>query len=268
MLNEFFTIAQSIQKDFIDLIPQLTLAFIIIVVGIIIAYILKWISSNLIKWTSRIIPKSIFQKVMTKNDVEKLSLFISKVVFFITLFLTVATALKKLGLVIVSSWFESVASYLPNTIAALIIFIFGWKIKSFIEELLYSSLNQVNFSQAKSLSKVASWAVFIISIIVALEQIGINVGIVINLSIMLFGIVAGGIVLTFALGAKSNISEILSCYQLSRHLKVGENIKIADHSGVVKSIGPVFIILESPDNRIALPGTFVNKNPIIIQKKV
>ena len=267
MIEEIQSILIKIQTDIIDLVPQLTLTIVILVLGTFVAYILKWLSSSIVKWICKIIPENILNTLITVKDINTFSKLLGRIVFFITIFLTIATALKKLGLEIVSSWFQSIASYLPNTIAALMIFVFGWKLKDFLEEVLFSSLSKVNFSQSKALSKTASWAVFVISTIVALEQIGLNVDLVIKLAVLLSGIIAGGIVLTFSLGAKSNISDILSCYQISRHLKLGEIIKIAEHVGTVKSIGPVFIILDSQEGKIALPGSFFNKNIITIQKK-
>jgi len=266
-MNEIYNMLSKIQADFIDFLPQLATALLISIVGIFAAYLLKWLSTTMAMWLSKIIPKNIKQKFLTEKDVTIFSRVLGKIVFYITIFLTIASALKKLGLDIVSTWFASLASYLPNIVAALIIFIFGWKLKDFFEEVLYRSLSQINFNQAKAVSKLTSWTIFILSAIIALEQIGLNVELIINIATMLSGIVLGGIALTFALGAKSNISDILACFQMHRLLKVGEQIKVADQLGIVKSIGPVYIIIETPENKIALPGSYFNKNIMTIQKK-
>lgn len=266
MLEEILSTLNKVQVELFDLIPKLALSVTILVLGTVLAYLLKWLSTSLTRWTSKIIPKYLLQKIITKSDVEKFSMILGKVVFFIVIFLTMATALRKLGLDVVSNWFENIASYLPNTIAALIIFIFGWKLKDFLEEILYRSLSQVNFSRSRTLSKVVSWTVFILSTAVALEQVGLDISLLVNLSVMLAGIVAGGVALTFALGAKSNITDILSCYQVNRHVKIGEEIEIAAHTGIVKSIGPVFVILDSEDRIVSLPGNLFNKHILTIKK--
>ncbi|WP_372654706.1 hypothetical protein [Halobacteriovorax sp.] len=266
MLDEVLSSFSTVQTELFQLLPKLALSLTILIIGTILAYLLKWLGTGLIRWTSKVIPKNLLQKIITRKEIEKFSTIFGKVVFFITIFLSIATALKKLGLEIVSTWFENIASYLPNTIAALVIFVFGWKLKDFLEDIIYKSLTQVSFNQAKVFSKAVSWTVFIISTTVALEQVGLNISLIINLSIMLAGIVAGGIALTFALGAKSNITDILSCYQIAGHMKIGEEVTIAKHRGIVKSIGPVFVILESEEGRVALPGNLFNKNILTVKK--
>lgn len=161
-MNDIFSTLIKVKADLIALLPQLLLSLVVILAGVIIAYTLKWLSSSLVRWVVKIIPRNIFHRFITKSDVDGLSRLCGRIIFFIVIFLTIATALKKLGLNIVSSWFQSIAVYVPNMIAGLIIVVFGWKLKKFIEEILSSSLSQVNLIQSRALSKMVSWAVFII----------------------------------------------------------------------------------------------------------
>ena len=244
----------TLKDDFINIIPHVISALIILIIGVILAYIFKWLSKKLVGWCTRLLPNSITEKPFVKDNLPELILGTGNLLFFITIFFSISLSLQKMGMVVLSEWLQNLGAYLPNIIGALIVIILGWKLKDYIGSSIDKTLNRAGVRNSVLLSRLVSWSIFIISALVSLQQLGLDISLIITLSSVIIGVTFLGIALMFSLGAKDTVSDILYCYQLSKVLKVGSQITIKNLNGKIKSIGPVFVLLETENGSTTIPG--------------
>ena len=264
IISDFSSAFQDVLQSFFQILPNLASALLALVAGLLLAFLLKWLTA----FVARSVLKLFSTKVSDDNAIRENSASVSKtlgnIVFFLIVFLTGVSVLKRLGLVVISEWLEQVSVHLPKMIAAFVILVLGWKLKSFVSELLFKSFTRARINQAKSLSNLLGWFVFGVGLIVAIDQLGVDMGLVVVVISVLGGVVTGGVALTFALGAKSTVSNILSCHQVKRHVKVGQKIKHRGIQGSVKAVGPTFIVLATDEGDAFIPGNQLSEEPTFI----
>jgi small-conductance mechanosensitive channel len=266
-ITDVLGVFAQLPSDMIQMMPGLLTLVVMLVVGVFSAYVLKWCSAGLIRWGARILPERLSSRPLIRNNIVLFERCVGRLVFYIIIFLTITTLLKKMGLDVAAAWFQNIAKYLPNLIVAFVVTLFGWKLKEQLEGIVCRGLIRAGFTQARIASAVLSWTVFIISALVALEQIGIDMGLVITISTVLSGVVAGGIALTFSLGAKPIIADILCCYQMHRYMKTGQSIRIANYEGVIASIGPTCVVINTDNGQVVLSGSQFRESATLIQKQ-
>lgn len=267
VLKDFSQIITSFKNDLLAVLPDLISAIVILFIGLIVAYFIKWFSAKFIKWIVDILPSSIREKDFVKESLAHLVLGSSKILFYLTIFFAVYLSMKKLGMEVLSTWFENLGKYLPNIVSALVIIVLGWKAKNYIEVAVDKAMNKSGIPNTLLVSRLVSWSIFIISALVSLQQIGLDISLIVMLSTVVIGLAIFGVVLMVSLGAKDTVSDILYCYQLNKFLKVGYSVQLKNFNGEIKSIGPVFVILESKDGHITIPGKLFSQDILCFSQK-
>jgi uncharacterized membrane protein len=257
----------SFKADIIQIIPNLMNGLLVIFIGFAIAYLLKWSSSFVVRLVLNSIPKSISDKEIIKDEFTGIVIGTGRLLFILTIYLSLTTGFKRMGLIIVSEWMQELTRFLPNILGAFLILYIGWKSKGLIAAFIFKSLNETEYVYSKLTSQVLSWIIFTTCFLIALEQLGININIILTVITVLLGVAAGGVSLTFALGSKATISDILYCYQLHKYYEVGQEIKILDVNGTIKSIGPTFVSVETIDGDVTIPGNVFNREVTLLSRK-
>ena len=86
-----------------------------------------------------------------------------------------------------------------------------------------------------------------VTILIATNQMGIDISIVENVIIIALGSLLFGAAFAFALGAKTSISNILASYYLQKIYKVGDKVRIGDYEGRIVEINQQAVILDSTE---------------------
>lgn len=258
-ITDLLGVLTSLKVEFFQYAPKIILSIGILIGGILTAYFLKWFSFLVVRSCLKLLPNSISERPIIKDNFQPLALGTGRILFFITIFLAIAASLKKLELLVVSDWLQNLSQYLPNIVGAFFILFVGWKSREILTDLVNRSLDRADFQYARIISQVFGWSCFLVALLVALEQIGMDMTLVIAVSTTVLGVITAGIALTFALGAKATISDILYCYQLRKYFKTGHKIAIKGIEGTIVSIGPIFILVKSNDGNITVPGSLFNR---------
>lgn len=130
----------------------------------------------------------------------------AKLIFWLVMLVVILLASTALGLESINQMFGTMLSYIPTLIAAIVIVILGMIVGEFVRGLILASAGRV--SGVPTVAKLAKGAVVVISIFMALQQVGVAEEIVTAAFTLILGAVALGVGLSFGLGNQKLAGEI------------------------------------------------------------
>lgn len=199
-------------KKLINFLPNLFSSIIILVIGIVTAGIIRFVVLRFLK----IVHFDIFcerigvSQTLKKGGIREIpSSLTARILYWITISIFFIISLNSLRVPSVEQLMTQLLLYLPNVFVSVIIVIFGYMLANFLgRATLIASVN-AGLRMAGALSHVVRLGVFVLSITMAMEQLGIGRATI----IITYGIIAGGAVLglaiAFGLGGKDIAKDYL-----------------------------------------------------------
>jgi hypothetical protein len=130
----------------------------------------------------------------------------AKLILWLVMLVVILLASTALGLESINQMFGTMLSFIPTLIAGIVIVILGMIVGEFVRGLILASAGQV--SGVPTVAKLAKSAVVVISIFMALQQVGVAEDIVTSAFTLILGAVALGVGLAFGLGNRELAGEI------------------------------------------------------------
>jgi hypothetical protein len=131
---------------------------------------------------------------------------VGKVLFWVVMLIVILLAATALGVPNVNDVFSNLVGYIPNVFAAIIVIVFGLVLGEFVRALILASAGGVE--GVPTLATVAKGMVIIISVFMALQQIGVAAEIVTTAFTLILGAIALAVALAFGLGSTGLAGEI------------------------------------------------------------
>lgn len=196
----------------LEFLPNFLSSILILIVGIIAAGIMRWLFSRIFRALriDRHLERIGLNETLSKGGIrEPVSSLFSKGIGWITLFVFLIMSLRALDVPSVEQLFERFFLYLPNIFIAVLILFFGYMLSNFLgRAALISSVN-AGIRVSGLIGTLVRLTVFLLSLTMALEQLGIGSSTI----IIAFAIVFGGVVLAlsiaFGLGGRDMAKEYL-----------------------------------------------------------
>lgn len=202
----------NILTRFFGFIPSFLGAIFIFVLGLILA---KWSKSLIVKILGaikldKVLRKSGLNSFFDKADIRvKVEVFLGEIVRWLVVIVFSMAAVNILGLTTVSSVLSSILAYLPNIVSAVLVLTIGILLAGLVENLIKGAINQVEPKTSRLLSKVGSYLVVIVSILAAINELGIAQSLINTLFVGVIATLTLGIGLSIGLGAKDLVSKLL-----------------------------------------------------------
>ncbi|MFH1866557.1 MAG: hypothetical protein ABIJ81_00515 [Patescibacteria group bacterium] len=209
---------QNMWDKFTDFLPELLVAIIVLIVGLLIAAALGRVAAKLIrlvKLDDLLSRTGVSQKAESAGVQFSLSGLVGWIVkwfFIIVVFIAVADILSWVQ---VTDFLTAVALYIPNVLIAVIILTVGIIVGQFIHDVVEKAIHvsKAPTTSAKTMAALSKWSIVIFSIMAALIQLGVAVRLI---EILFTGLVAmlaiaGG--LAFGLGGKEKASKWLEAIE-------------------------------------------------------
>lgn len=197
---------QDIWSGVANFLPVFIIAIVVFVVGLVVASALGKIVEQVIKTlkVDKALESLGVEEVVNKAGMKLNSgVFLGELVkwFFIIVFLV--AAVDVLGLTKVNEFLsDTVLTYLPNVIIAVLLLIAGALIAGVMQKIVVSSSKAAGIVSAGMIGGITKWAIWIFAILAALYQLGIVGDLIQTLFTGFVGMlaIAGG--LAFGLGGK------------------------------------------------------------------
>lgn len=197
----------------IAVLPNIIGAITVFAVGLILAFWGKRIITRLLNLVgfNKLSATMGVEKYLKKADIKLTPTnIVGTVVEWIIILVFFLAVVDILGLSVVSSVLLAVLSYVPNIIAAVLIFAAGYIVAGIVDGLVRGALASVDHDVAKPLGNFARWLVLVIAFFAAVDQLKVAQGLINTFFQGLTYTLVLAIGLSVGLGAKDLVSKVLS----------------------------------------------------------
>ena len=244
----------QIRETLVGFLPNLAGAVLIFLIGVLVAYVMRSMAKRLLKNAGRLIPNKRVRERIRPERMERSAEVISKVLYWIILFFFLTAATEVLGLPVVTTWLSGVAVYLPKALVAILLGVVGVIAGLIVRDIVASAAESAGIHYSATLGQFAYYAILLVTLLVGIQQIGVNIRfLTILVTIVLSGVFLG-FALAFGLGARTAVSNILASHYLQRNYREGHAIRIDGMEGKITRITPVSVILETQEGRANVPA--------------
>jgi hypothetical protein len=210
--NEPLTFLERLRETFAqlaDVIPAMIGALIILFAGYLLAKLIEQSAERLlhrIRLNQALERGGVMEAVERGASHFNPTKVVGKTLFWILMFAVIMVAATALGLESLAGVFTELVGYLPSLMSAIVIMIVGIVLGRFTGGLIMASAGAVQ--GAPTLARVGRLGVVMLSVFMALQELGIATEIVTTAFAILFGAVAFGSALAFGLGNRELAGQI------------------------------------------------------------
>jgi hypothetical protein len=215
-MKDWYTITleslQSLWQNFLEFIPKLIGALIVIIIGWLVAVAIGRLITEILK---RIKFDKLFERGIWKQALAKAkwkvspSGFIGAIVKWVLFITILVAAIEILGFEEFAVFISKIAAWLPNVVVAAAIFVVAVIVADYLPKIIRAGAEGGRVGYAHLLEKMVKWAVWIFAILAILLQLEIAEALIMTLftGFVAFLVIAGG--LAFGLGGKDVAGEVL-----------------------------------------------------------
>ena len=190
-------------ESIVTYLPIVLTAVAVLVIGWLIARLIRSLVRRALEsmdWLfARLAPRSAGRSEALARATSRA---ISTVVFWIVLLVFAASALRILGGSLFERWTENLLAYLPSAIGGIIIIVVGFTGGTLVRHVLEQASVGLGVGQSSLLGRLAQAVIVISCVVIGIDQLGVNVAFLIQLTTVTAAAVFGGIALVFALGTR------------------------------------------------------------------
>ncbi len=246
--------------DIINFIPNLINGLIILIVGYLIARVVRWLLSKIllrVRFDPLVERTGITGALRGLGVKTPLSTILAQTVFALLLLSFLITATRLMGLEAVATLLERLLNFLPNIIAALIVFLLGGIAAQFTGNLVAALVTSGGLSYGTRLGRLAQYLISVFVVIFALGVLGLDTSILVTaltIALAAFGLAIG---LGLGLGARTIVQHVLAGYYLRQRFGLGQRIVLAQIEGEVTGIGGVNTVVSTNEGTTVVPNTIL-----------
>jgi hypothetical protein len=165
-----------------------------------------------------------------------------------------ASALRILGGSLFERWTENLLAYLPSAIGGIIIIVVGFTGGALVRHVLEQASVGLGVGQSSLLGRLAQAVIVISCVVIGIDQLGVNVAFLIQLTTVTAAAVFGGIALVFALGTRQHLANLIGAHYARKHYAPGDFVKIGAFQGRIVEIVDGCVFLETDAGDVSVPA--------------
>lgn len=267
LVEDFSNLLAQFKQELIAILPNFISALLVLLVGIVFARFIKALATRFIKKLPKIIPNKKFQSKISRMRPERTANLIGNILFWMILFFFLTAATEILGLPVITAWLSGIVKYLPNILIAVLIVFLGIVGGTIARDLLITTANTAGVTYGNVMGKLVQYAILFISILISIEQIGIDTAVLSGLIYIVLGAILFGAALAFGLGARTSVSNILASHYLQDRYREGQTIRLGELEGEISEITATAVIIRTPAGEACIPAKEFSETASIRLKK-
>jgi small-conductance mechanosensitive channel len=249
------------------LIIGLIYAIVILIVGYIVAKVVKWL---IVKALKRVKVDDFFRETGLLESLRGVGFtgvpdLLGLLVFWFIFMIFVAMALEQLGFDQVSALATLIVEYLPKIIGAALIILAGLWLGTWASSRVKEPAEEADLPvTSDTLGSLIKWVVVFIAVVLALGLLGVDTTILVTMFTILLGAIGLAIAISFGLGGKGVAANVSAYAAIEKAVRIGDEVTIGDHSGTVLLIGRYAITLkDGKGDRVSIPNSTVMEHTIV-----
>jgi hypothetical protein len=203
----------QVWASFLGVVPKILGAIVVFAVGLILAFWVKRLVVEFLKLVrlEKLTQSAGVDKYLKKADIQKTFVeLLGTIAEWIVILVFFLAVVDILGLGAVSRVLSIVLGYIPNILAASLIFAAGYIVAGLVDGLVRGALASVDHDIAKPIGRLARWALLLIAFFAAIDQLKIAQGLIATFFQGLTYTIVLVVGLSVGLGAKDIVSRILN----------------------------------------------------------
>lgn len=245
---------------FVHYIPMLVAAAGLVVIGWVVARVLRALAVRLARALDQMILRLAGRPVAQPHATPAWGGILGSIVFWVVILFFLALATNLLGLDAFSAWLNRVVSYLPTLFVGVLVVLAGVLVSALARDLVIA-MAPLDENQRVLLGRIAQTMILVIAVVIGADQIGINVTFLIILAAIVLGTLLGGVALAVSFGARTFVANLISGHTVRQTYKLGQMVRIMGFEGRILDITPTVVVLETADGRVNLPAKVFSEEP-------
>lgn len=249
---------QQVVRDILAVVPDIINGLIVFLVG----YALAWLTRLVVRFVlSHVGFDTLMEETGLAHGLRRfgvptpLSRLVAQTVFLLILLSFAITAARLIRLEAVATLLEQVLAYLPNAVAALIVFLVGSLGATFAGDNIARLGRATRLAFAATLGQLIQVALILFVIVLALGVLGVNTSILVTILTIFAAAFGLTVSLAVGLGGRAIVGDILASYYVRERFPVGQRVALPAVEGEVQSIGGVNTVIAAGDESVVVPNS-------------
>jgi Mechanosensitive ion channel, conserved TM helix len=248
---------------FLLYLPNLLGALLVLLAGWAVARIGQTAVVRLVRGLNQVLARIFAEDIWVRIRLsENATNIIGNVVFWLILVFSVTAAAKIAKFEFFALWLDRMLAYLPSLLAGALIAFVGYLVSNIVRDVVTATFSMAGTRQSRLLGLLAQSATVLIALVVGLDQAGIDVGFIVTMVSILVGAVAATFTIAFGFGSRGFVGNMIGVYQMQRHLRPGQQVRIGDTTGEILELTPTGVVLATEEGRTLLPGNMFNEESV------
>jgi small-conductance mechanosensitive channel len=259
LIDSFDELIQTVS----NYLPNLVSALTLLVIGLVIAWVTKWVLIRLGAGLDRIVHTIGIKSVPVLRD-WPFGIIFGWLAFWLIILFFVTAAVDSLGLPGLADWLEKLINNLPLYLVAASCVVGGVILGNYVRHRIQSTARSSGMRQAEMLGSTLKVIIIIFSVITGLDQLGLDVSLFELILVIIIAAVVLSIALAFGLGAGPSLSNVISGRYVRKTYAVGQRININNFEGEILELLPTGVVLDTDTGRTFVPARMFDENASVL----
>jgi len=252
-------------NDIITSLPGLAMGLLLLLAGWFAARFVRSLTLKLLELLNLFLERVLSGRnravVYFSSGITRL---VAGILFWTTLFVFVTAALNTAGLTGVAAILGRVVEFLPGIVTGGLIILVGYILAGLVREVTLAAAHSAEFTEAVVISRLAQASTLVTALIIGLDQTGIDVSFLTTMLGVTSAALLFGFALSFGLGARTLVGNLIAAHHLRDILEPGQDIRIGEWEGTVLEISATAVVLDTEEGRTSVPAKFYQEQAVVI----
>ncbi|TFG64286.1 MAG: mechanosensitive ion channel [Nitrospirales bacterium] len=245
-------------SQIIAFVPTIILAILLLGLGYLLGRVVSIATIRFLQLIGfdRLLSRTAVQTLLERSGTkQKVSEILGMIGFWIIFLVFLIKASDTLGLTMMSDALTGLANYIPNIGIAVLILILGLMAANFVRELITMTCISAGITQGTMVAQAVYVALVLLIIVTAIDTLGIDTELLNSTIVILLAGLIGGAALSFGLGSRNAVANLIAAHYLSPVVRIGMMVKVGETQGTIVAVTPISVVVETREGRVIIPAS-------------
>ncbi|HMQ85934.1 MAG TPA: mechanosensitive ion channel [Flavilitoribacter sp.] len=259
------SILDEMIKTFAAFAPNFAGAVIVLILGWILSKIIAKIVKRVLRTigADKLAERINEIELFSKNNIKIVpSTLLSKIVYYLLLFITFFISADILNMEVVSNLMADILNYLPLLFSGFLLFVIGVVAADFIKGIVKTTCESLAIPSASMIANIVFYFILINIFILSLKQAAVKTDFIETNLAIIFGGIVGAFAIGYGLASRGLMANYLASFYNKPKIKVGESIQIMGIKGEILEMDNNVIVLKAPEGqKVIIPISKLASEP-------